>query len=143
MNTGMFSVVGHNRVGFAGETLASQMLQEAGYLVRKDEHGADLLAIDASTGVIVRIEVKAALTGKGGFYSFCLNKKGHTSTAHADVVLMFCVKPSGEYQMYCAPASAFSRKSSTRIAWGSKKYLSYRCDCLDLIDRFARKEGTR
>ncbi len=143
MNTHFFRVEGHNRLGVQGEMYARKLLESDGFKVDALNGGCDLRAVDPETGVIVYVEVKTALAGRGGFFSFCFNKHGHTSTRHADVVLMFCIQRSGAYMMYCAPASVFEGKSSTRISWGSPKYLNYRCDCLDLIRGMAGRTKTR
>lgn len=69
-----------------------------------------------------RIEVKIARPNKRGTWQFCLNKKGHTSTKHADFILLVCADNLGLTQkIFFLPASMFTSSQLT-IGKNSKRY---------------------
>jgi len=111
-------------VGSAGELVAYDLLERAGYEVarigRGDKRG-DLLAIDKDTGEMWRIEVKTSRnTGRG--WRFSLFKAGHTDCRHADVVMLLAVLKNGKCVPFVIPVSAVGNRKTIEFRREPKDY---------------------
>ncbi len=78
----------HNEVGALGEYLTATHLAQAGPVTagRADMCFAGTVEVEVKTSRVTKYN------GNGGYgYQFLLEKRGHTSVRHADVVILICL----------------------------------------------------
>lgn len=94
-------------VGLIGERMAYELLYCAGYRVsyaHPNQHRGDLVVIN-DDGVITKVEVKTARQGKDRKWRFTLEKKGHTSAANSDMIILFAVLKTGDAIPFVIPTA--------------------------------------
>ncbi len=112
-------------IGALGERLAAGLLEKAGYLVsftRYGEKRGDLVAIDQTTGEVIRIEVKTSRRGKDRRWRFTLHKRGCTDHRHADVVILLAVLKSGRAIPFVVPVEAIQHVHAVTICSHPEAY---------------------
>lgn len=123
----------HSKItGSLGELVIMEMLKLnerwRGYQPQRRKVG-DLHVYSRVSGEQIKVEIKTARRGKGG-YQFCLRKRdkhGQTDVGHADIVLLLCVGQSGAMWPFVVPVHIFGQQKGVRIRDVMKgKYLPYR-----------------
>lgn len=109
----------HTRqLGWLGEQIISALIPSERFIVykpRKSQVG-DLHVTDKQTGVFLKVEVKTARMNARQMFEFKLrkhDKHGVTDISHADIVLCFCIHPSGLYWFYIIPVAALGPKQTS------------------------------
>jgi len=124
-------------IGFQGEIQASRILRARGYkVIQASRKMGDLRAVDKSTGVIYRVEVKTANRAVDGKWRATLQKPG-VDHNNADVVLFLAVIEDYELVPFVVPVAALSCRqlciTSHPVKTYRGKYAPYR-QCVDTLD---------
>ena len=108
-------------LGKTGERYAQILLEAHGYLANIDHKlKCGDLRVCTPSGTVMRVEVKAARVGSGGYYQFCLTrrtKQGRikTSCAQCDAVILLGISASGRIEIYVLPAQAVQDRAIIKI----------------------------
>jgi Holliday junction resolvase-like predicted endonuclease len=123
-------------VGLYGETWAAAELERAGYVVSRAKEGdkrGDLLAVDTSTGEMIRVEIKTSKRGSDGIYRFCIERRIGarvcTSAHHSDFLILLAVTKPGTVYPFVIPVTDGLPKSismSGHPAQYTGKYARFR-----------------
>lgn len=112
----------HLNVGFAGESLAIQVFQDAGFKAFKTEEKqcGDLTVIDRKTGQYYAVEVKAARKSSvRNSWQFCLKKDKHTDCSFSDFVL-FILFDDFDANYYLVPSGFVGTAKSLQFSHPTK-----------------------
>ncbi|MCL4251808.1 MAG: hypothetical protein KJ065_26885 [Anaerolineae bacterium] len=94
-------------IGRIGEELVYRKLRDANLQVSFAHHGeqrGDLIARTLQ-GEVIRVEVKTARRNCARKWCFTLEKNGHTSITHSDVLILLCITASGDFVPFVIPVS--------------------------------------
>jgi len=119
-----FALASHYVLGDLGQIAAERWFQQSGFqVISRNEPwqpGHDLV-IATGDGQQLRVEVKTARRGKDG-YQFILYKKGKTSIANADLVMLIAVGDSGKSYTFLIPAGHIRHLKKIDITSHPLKY---------------------
>jgi hypothetical protein len=122
-------------LGKTGELYAKILFDAHGYLSEIDHQRLNGdLRVCTPSGVVMRVEVKAARVGKGGYYQFCLTRRTRTgyvktSCRNCDAVVLLGITASGRVEIYVLPAKAVQDRAIIKIpakTGGKSQWRKYR-----------------
>lgn len=108
----------HIQTGNYGENYLVSLLQESGYIARRQRglrFCGDIVCIDRRTGEIFAIEVKTA-NYIGNRFKFCLRKTGKTDCTYSDYVALLCLDQNANHYLYMVQSSLFGGVSMCTIS---------------------------
>lgn len=131
-------------LGTQGEQLVYRAISQLGYKVtytrRGWEHG-DLRAIQPETGEILNIEVKTARQACDGKWRFTLLKRGCTSHAGVDFVILLAVVEWGKPVPFVIPQKAVAAQHQAVITSDPKRYAGKLACYRQSLDSFSLEVG--